>query len=113
MSRMDTIEPADFKGFYRSLSAEAKKEFASAAQTTVGHIEAHWQYARKIPNPTRMERLYQACVQFGAEFGKAQLIAFFYEPNKEREIKVRDVADRVSTTDDVQPPVAKSDQKKG
>lgn len=109
---MDTFEPADFKGFYRALSADAKKEFASAAQTTVGHIEAHWQYARKIPNPTRMERLYQACVQFGANFGKPELIAFFYEPNKEREIKAREVADRVSSTDDVQPPVATSVKKK-
>jgi hypothetical protein len=101
---MDTTEPADFKGFYRSLDSEARRRFAEAAQTTVGHIETHWQYARKIPNPTRMERLYAACIQFGADFTKAQLIAFFYEANKDREIKSSTI-DRVKASDDTQPPV--------
>ena len=102
MVRMDTIEPADFKSFYRSLDADSKKRFAAAAQTTVGNIESHWQYARKIPNPTRMERLYAACVQFGADFTKAQLIAFFYETNKDREIKTKDAVDNAAASDDVQ-----------
>lgn len=104
---MATTEPADFKAFYRSLDADAKRRFAAAAQTTVGHIETHWQYARKIPNPTRMERLYAACVQFGATFTKAELIAFFYEPNKDREIK-SSVVDRMKASDDTQPPVGGS-----
>jgi hypothetical protein len=99
---MDTTEPADFKGFYRSLDAEAKKRFAEAAKTTTGNIETHWVYARKIPGPTRMERLYAACLEFGANFTKAQLIAFFYEPNKDREIKTS-IADRIKSSDDVQP----------
>lgn len=105
MVRMDTIEPADFKSFYRSLDADSKKRFAAAAQTTVGNIESHWQYARKIPNPTRMERLYAACVQFGADFTKAQLIAFFYETNKDRAIKTKDAVDEAAASDDTQPPV--------
>jgi len=91
---MDTIEPADFKGFYRSLDAESKKRFAASAKTTT----------RKIPGPTRMERLYSTCVEFGASFTKAQLIAFFYEANKDREIKTKEV-DRAAASDDVQPPV--------
>lgn len=110
MARMDTIEPADFKAFYRSLDADSRRRFAAAAKTTVGHIDAHWQYARKIPNPTRMERLYAACVQFGANFTKSQLIAFFYESNKDREIKTRDVVDNVAASDDTQPPVGTSDE---
>jgi len=101
---MDTIEPADFKGFYRSLDAESKKRFAASAKTTTGNIETHWVYARKIPGPTRMERLYSTCVEFGASFTKAQLIAFFYEANKDREIKTKEV-DRAAASDDVQPPV--------
>ncbi|PRE20316.1 hypothetical protein [Burkholderia multivorans] len=108
---MDTIKPADFKGFYRSLDAEARKRFAELAQTTVGHIETHWQYARKIPNPTRMERLYMACVQFGASFSKPELIAFFYEPNKDREIKTS-ALDRMKASDDVQPPAGGPDRTK-
>lgn len=98
---MDTTEPADFKSFYRSLDADAKKRFASSAKTTTGNIEAHWVYARKIPGPTRMERLYAACIEFGADFTKAQLIAFFYEPNKDREIKTKEV-DRAAASDDAQ-----------
>lgn len=105
---MDTNEPADFKGFYRSLDAESKKRFAAAAKTTTGNIEAHWVYARKIPGPTRMERLYSACVEFGANFTKAQLITFFYEPNKDREIKTKEV-DRAAASDDTQPPVGSTD----
>jgi hypothetical protein len=101
---MDT-KPADFKGFYRSLDAESKKRFAAAAKTTTGNIETHWVYARKIPGPTRMERLYVACVDFGANFTKAQLIAFFYEPNKDRAIKTKDAIDNVAASDDTQPPV--------
>ncbi|MEM5371330.1 hypothetical protein V4C53_35595 [Paraburkholderia azotifigens] len=102
---MDTIEPADFKGFYRSLDAESKKRFAAMAQTTIGNIETHWVYARKIPGPTRMERLFAACAEFGAQFTKSQLIAFFYEPNKDRAIKSKEAIDRVAASDDVQPPV--------
>ncbi|HDR9497086.1 TPA: hypothetical protein QDC06_000274 [Burkholderia cepacia] len=107
---MDKIEPADFKRFYRSLDADARKRFATAAQTTVGHIETHWQYARKIPNPTRMERLYGACIQFGADFSKAQLITFFYEANKDREIK-NSITERVESSDDTQPPAGTSSRK--
>lgn len=99
---MDTNEPADFKGFYRSLDTESKKRFAAAAKTTTGNIEAHWVYARKIPGPTRMERLYAACLEFGANFTKAQLIAFFYEANKDREIKTKDAVDKSAASDDVQ-----------
>jgi hypothetical protein len=105
MACMDTIEPADFKGFYRSLDADAKKHFAVAAKTTTGNIETHWVYARKIPGPTRMERLFCACVDFGAVFTKAQLIAFFYESNKDRAIKSKDAIDKAAASDDVQPPV--------
>lgn len=107
---MDTTEPADFKGFYRSLDAEAKKRFAASAKTTTGNIETHWVYARKIPGPTRMERLYATCVEFGASFTKAQLIAFFYEPNKDREIKTKEV-DRAAASDDTQPPVGGTNKK--
>jgi hypothetical protein len=102
---MDPIEPADFKGFYRSLDAESKKRFAASAKTTIGNIETHWVYARKIPGPTRMERLYATCVEFGAQFTKAQIIAFFYEPNKDRAIKSKDAVDKAAASDDVQPPV--------
>lgn len=108
---MDTTEPADFKGFYRSLDADAKKRFATSARTTTGNIETHWVYARKIPGPTRMERLYATCIEFGADFTKAQLIAFFYEPNKDREIK-SSIAERVKASDDVQTPTGgESDRK--
>jgi hypothetical protein len=108
MSFMDTNEPADFKSFYRSLDAESKKRFAVAAKTTTGNIEAHWVYARKIPGPTRMERLFSACLQFGANFTKAELIAFFYEANKDREIKTKDAVDRAAASDDVQNPTGGS-----
>lgn len=105
---MNTTEPADFKGFYRSLDAQAKKRFAESAKTTTGNIETHWVYARKIPNPTRMERLYVACLEFGANFTKAQLIAFFYEPNKDREIKTKDAVDKAAASDDTQNPTGGS-----
>jgi len=103
---MRPTEPANFKSFYRSLDASAKKPFAEAAKTTVRYIETHLVYARKIPSPTRMEWLHQACLQFGAQFSKADLIAFFYEPNKDREIKGKDAVDSAIASDDAQPPTA-------
>ncbi|TCK39677.1 hypothetical protein B0G84_5017 [Paraburkholderia sp. BL8N3] len=109
---MNTTRPADFKGFYRSLDAEARKRFADSAKTTTGNIEAHWVYARKIPGPTRMERLYAACLEFGASFSKPELIAFFYETNKNRAIKTKDAVESAAASDDVQPPVGTPSGKK-
>jgi hypothetical protein len=107
-----TTLPADFKSFYRSLDRDQKVTFAAEAGTSTRYIETHLVYARKIPGPTRMEKLYAACVQFGATFTKAQLIAFFYEPNKDREIRTKDVIENVKASDDAQPPVGGSSDKK-
>lgn len=102
--------PTDFKTFYRSLTKEQKTEFASDVGTTNRYIETHLVYARKIPGPKLMERIYAACIKFGADFSKADLIAFFYEPNKDREVKCG-TTDRAASSDDVQPPVGGSSGK--
>lgn len=71
-----------FKTFYVGLSEPRRAEFASAAGTTTGYIEAHLiapPRRRKVPNKPLMERLAAAGAQFGAEFTKEQLVAYFYE----------------------------------
>lgn len=71
-----------FKSFYTGLPEEKRGEFAEAAGTTTGYIEAHLiapAHRRKVPNKPLMERLSAACGQFGAPFNKAQLVAYFYE----------------------------------
>jgi hypothetical protein len=60
----------------------------------------------KLPRPQLATSKRIGCthgsLEFGANFTKAQLIAFFYEPNKDREIKTS-IADRIKSSDDVQP----------
>lgn len=67
-----------FKTFYRSLTPERQKEFASEAKTTTGYIEAHLVYARKVPRKDSMDSLWLACEKFGAQFDKNALLAFFF-----------------------------------
>lgn len=105
-----TTQPTDFKSFYRSLTSEQKKSFAEQAGTTPRYIETHLVYASKVPGPNLMERLYNACVEFGASFTKTELIEFFYEPNKDRERK-SSIAERNAASDDAQPPSGTADRK--
>jgi hypothetical protein len=95
-----TTQPTDFRTFYRSLTSEQKEQFIKAAGTSKRYIETHLVYARKIPGPKLMDDLYNACAQLGATFTKSELIAFFYEPNKDREKKCG-VVDRGAASDDV------------
>lgn len=71
-----------FKTFYQALSEERRAAFADAAQTTTGYIETHLiapAKRRRVPNKPLMDRLAVACTEFGAEFSKEQLLAYFYE----------------------------------
>lgn len=79
MCVMNTSTCADFKSFYSSLSASDKTKFAERAGTTKGYISVHLVYARRMPRKEKMDRLHQACTEFGATFDKQALIAFFYE----------------------------------
>ncbi|WP_186215893.1 hypothetical protein [Burkholderia gladioli] len=91
---MDKTCIPDLKTFYRSLSAADKKLFATAADTTTDYIETHLVYARKIPRPESMERLVEACEQFGAPFDKAALLLFFYPDHSGRSemVQTKEVA---------------------
>jgi len=108
---MDTTNTADFKTFYRSLDADAKKRFAHAAGTTPKYIEVHLVYARRIPRPDKMEQLFAACQEFGATFDIGQLIAFFYAESKVLKGKTVDPVDEAAASDDVQPLGGRSERK--
>jgi hypothetical protein len=108
---MDTTKPADFRGFYRSLDADAKTRFAAAAGTSPKYIEVHLVYARRMPRPDSMERIFAACKAFGATFDMAQLIAFFYEGSRTHKAKAADAVDEAAASDDAQPPVGGSSRK--
>ncbi|MBY0411362.1 MAG: hypothetical protein K2Q97_14865 [Burkholderiaceae bacterium] len=71
-----------FKSFYTALPDDRRTAFAEAAGTTTGYIESHLiapAHRRKVPNKPLMDRLSAACGQFGADFSKEQLLAYFYE----------------------------------
>ncbi|MGF6837020.1 hypothetical protein QF001_000887 [Paraburkholderia youngii] len=99
---MHTTNPADFRSFYRSLDADAKRRFADAAGTTPKYIEVHLVYARRIPRPDKMEQLFAACQAFGAPFDLGQLIAFFYAESKALKTKTVDSVDEAAASDDTQ-----------
>ncbi|WP_224776928.1 hypothetical protein [Achromobacter insolitus] len=71
--------PPSFKTFYLALSAEARERFAKRAGTTVAYIETHLLYARKVPRKATMDGLWAASQEFGAPFGRGDLLRFFYD----------------------------------
>lgn len=75
-----------FKSFYASLPELQRVQFADRAGTTTNYIETHLiapPARRKVPNKPLMDRLAVACIEFGAAFGKAELVAYFYETPEE------------------------------
>ncbi|MFY1903945.1 hypothetical protein ACOTJG_25655 [Achromobacter xylosoxidans] len=76
---MDTSAPLiSFKAFYLSLPAVERERFAKRAGTTVAYVETHLLYARKVPRKGTMDGLWGACQEFGAPFGRGDLLDFFY-----------------------------------
>ncbi|MCY1195558.1 hypothetical protein D9M72_68840 [compost metagenome] len=71
--------PASFKTFYLALSTRERERFAKRAGTTVAYIETHLLYARKVPRKGTMEGLWEASQEFGAPFGRGDLLRFFYD----------------------------------
>lgn len=68
-----------FKTFYLTLSNEDRERFAKRAGTTVAYIETHLLYARKLPRKGTMDGLWAASQEFGAPFGRGDLLRFFYD----------------------------------
>lgn len=68
-----------FKTFYLALSTNERDGFAKRAGTTVAYIETHLLYARKVPRKGTMEGLWAASQEFGAPFGRGDLLRFFYD----------------------------------
>ena len=68
----------DLKTFFLGLEPSEQERFAQRAGTTVGYLRAHLIRGGKVPRPALMESLAEACKQFGAEFSKEDLLAFFY-----------------------------------
>ncbi len=50
----------DFKAYYRSLDRSEREAYAVRAGTTVGYLENHLVYARKMPRRDLIERLANA-----------------------------------------------------
>lgn len=76
---MDTTNPSpSFKSFYLALSSGERERFAKRAGTTVAYVETHLLYARKVPRKGTMDGLWGACQDFGAPFGRSDLLNFFY-----------------------------------
>lgn len=76
-----------FKTFYLALSADERDRFAKRAGTTVAYIETHLLYARKVPRKGTMEGLWAASQEFGAPFGRGDLLRFFYDaPATQQEV---------------------------
>lgn len=76
---MDTTKPSpSFKSFYLTLSSGERERFAKRAGTTVAYVETHLLYARKVPRKGTMDGLWCACQEFGAPFGRGDLLDFFY-----------------------------------
>lgn len=73
------ISPPSFKTFYLALSAGERERFAKRAGTTVAYIETHLLYARKVPRKGTMDGLWLASREFGAPFGRGDLLRFFYD----------------------------------
>lgn len=79
IAAMDTSAPLiSFKAFYLSLPAGERERFAKRAGTTVAYVETHLLYARKVPRKGTMDGLWAACQEFGAPFGRGDLLGFFY-----------------------------------
>ena len=74
------IPQTSFKTFYLALSADERTRFAKRARTTVAYIETHLLYARKVPRKGTMDGLWEASQEFGAPFGRGDLLRFFYDP---------------------------------
>lgn len=77
---MNRVTPqTSFKTFYLALSADERIRFAKRARTTVAYIETHLLYARKVPRKGTMDGLWEASQEFGAPFGRGDLLQFFYD----------------------------------
>ena len=68
----------NFKEFFLSLSATERQAFARKAGTTVGYLQTHIIYARKMPRRKLFDGLTQTCAKFSGP-SKDKLLAFFYE----------------------------------
>lgn len=69
---------ANFKEFFLGLDAAKRQTFAKKAGTTVGYIQTHMIYARKMPRRKLFDGLVQACAKYDGP-SKDELLAFFYD----------------------------------
>jgi hypothetical protein len=72
------MDSPNFKDFFLGLGVVERQAFASRAGTTVGYVQTHLIYARKVPRRPLLDALVIACAAQGGP-SRQQLLAFFYD----------------------------------
>lgn len=67
----------DFKKFWNGLTIKQREEFSLKVGYSQLYLSHQLRYAKRKPSLSKLNRLYDVCIEFGADATREQLINFF------------------------------------
>lgn len=67
----------DFKKFWNSLTIKQREAFSQRTGYSQLYLSHQLRYAKRKPSLNKLNKLYDVCVEFGADTTREQLINFF------------------------------------
>ncbi|HDU8677081.1 hypothetical protein I4555_12100 [Proteus mirabilis] len=73
----EIMEVFDFKKFWNSLTIKQREAFSQRTGYSQLYLSHQLRYAKRKPSLSKFNKLYDICVEFGADATREQLINFF------------------------------------
>lgn len=67
----------DFKKFWNGLTIKQREEFSLKVGYSQLYLSHQLRYAKRKPSLRKLNKLYDICIEFGADTTREQLINFF------------------------------------